>query len=690
MESLSVGGLASGLDTNAIIEGLTDLEMVKVRREEAKQQVVEDKLEAFNQLQGKVAEFSGIGEKLASLDAFNLYAASSSDEDIVTVEGDEDAIPGTYQVEVESLASSLKVTSRAFNSTVSAFGFSGSFEISKSKAAIEDDPTETTVEVLVNAGDTLKDVANQINSLEGAGVRASIISLGENDYRLVLSAVDEGTDGFFLQDTGGANILDAGGFDILNYQQSLRSDFNFRLNTIGAADTATLFSDLYTGLGVNAAVDAGDEINISGTDANGNAVAGTFTLGAASTIQDLLDEVQNVYQSAGATVNVSLNSSGEIVINDLSGGVQEMTMDLSFNDANASGSTMQLTPIGGQGNAQNYFNNILSEGKKAFFRVDGLSVSSDSNKADSIVTGTSFELHKASLGEVIEVSLERDDTKIQEKIQGFLDAYNAVIKFLDEKSKVEIKENEDDPNAKETVGKKGPFSSDSTILRLKSELRALVTEPINELAAKSKYTSLATIGITSSTTDGTLSIDEEKFKKALNTDFEGVRNLFVVHGYSDNPQHKMGRYDKYSNTGTYQIDADNNLMDSDPTTAGNSMQSASRLGVVLTGQTGDSKGLAVEAEAGSGTGSFTFIRGIGGKIQQYWKNANDGIDGYFKTTKTSIERQIDNYRERVEKLSDAADNFRARMIRQFADLENAMSRLQSQSASFQAQMGALG
>jgi hypothetical protein len=47
VESLSIGGLASGLDTNAIIDGLSDLELVKVRREETKLEAIEDKKRSF-------------------------------------------------------------------------------------------------------------------------------------------------------------------------------------------------------------------------------------------------------------------------------------------------------------------------------------------------------------------------------------------------------------------------------------------------------------------------------------------------------------------------------------------------------------------------------------------------------------------------------------------------------------------
>ena len=189
------------------------------------------------------------------------------------------------------------------------------------------------------------------------------------------------TKGFYLKDTGAGNILDSGGLDILSYQQRVQSDFNFRLNTIGAADTGTKFNELFTGIGNNTAIDAGDEITISGSDANGNNVSGTFSIGAVSDIQDLLDEVKTVYESQGATVEVDLNTSGEIIITDTSGGVSEMTFHMEFADINVSGSELQLSSVGSEGVQQNVFNNVLAEGKKAFFAVNGFIGNSETSLA---------------------------------------------------------------------------------------------------------------------------------------------------------------------------------------------------------------------------------------------------------------------------------------------------------------------
>jgi len=679
MDKISVGGLVSGLDTNTIINQLVEVERARVVRVERRQKTVESKMESFDQLKGKIGDLAAKSKNLSTSEAFNIYASSSSDEDVVTVSGQESAITGTYKVEVGQLATNLKVASKSFTSTVTALGYTGTLSVSRSAAAIKNDPTVTTSQIDVQSGDTLKDLANKINAAEGAGVKASLLNMGNDDVRLVLSAVDEGTVGFQIKDVGAANILDSAGLGIVDYKQKLQSDFNFRLKTMGPADTSTQFTDIFTGVGANAGVDAGDTVDISGRDAAGNAVNGTFTFAAGSTVADLLSQIKTTFESQGSLVDVSLNNSGEIVLLDQSGGVMDMQLSLSFSDVNNSGSTMQLTPTGKNGNLLSSFTHVLGEPRKAFYRLDGLSVASDKNKDDKTVLGTTFNLKKADIGREVEVSLTRDDEALKVKIQEFLDSFNMVLKFIDDKSKIKV-EGEGDPNKRDQVVERGPFAGDSQVARIKSELKRLVTEPIRELGSKSAYTSISTIGVISNSNTGYLEIKEADFKKALENDFEGVRRLFINSGFSDNPQHSLGRFDKNTVTGTYSVDADNNTVDG---------VAGTRVNTVLSSTDGNSKGLMVEAPLGSGVGNFTFVRGVAGQLSKFWEDSTDRYVGNFFKAQEAMEKSIDNYKSEVLRMQDKVEAYRSRLTKQFTDLETAMSRLQSQSAAFQAQMSAL-
>ncbi len=547
----------------------------------------------------------------------------------------------------------------------------GEFEISRTQAAIEGDPTKTTSAIKVVATDTLKDIAAKINAADGIGVSASILTLGPSDERLVLTSRDEGSNGFFVNNVSG-NALGATGLGFISDTQSAQSDFAFVLEAGGAAAETSTLRELTTGIGSNN-LTAGDAFRVSGTRADGTAVANTDWVfdPDTNTVRDFLDQIESAF---GATVSANLNDSGEIVLTDLSGGLTNIDFNIELID-DGSGSSIHT----GASEGRNVFNNVLASGTNAFFKLDGLSVSSQSNTAGDLVQGTKINLKKASPGQTVKVSLSHDIGGITNKIKEFIDEYNALLKFIDEKSKVEVKEKKDGESGGATVGSKGPLAGDSTVRRLRAEIQKLFTSQVDELNGITQYSSLARVGITSSKTDGSLEIDNEDLKKALETDFDGVRRLFAASGVSDNPEWELGRYTKDTESGVYAVDADGNLIDG---------AAAKRLGLTLTSKEGNAKGLSIKVGAGGGTGSFTFVRGLASKMEQYYQRANDFVSGIFKDTREAFKRQIDEYDERIFDMQDRVTTYTARLTKQFADMEQSISRLQSQQQSFAAQISA--
>ncbi len=679
MEAISVGGLVSGLDTNSIIDGLSGVEQIKVDRIESKKKEVEDRQTSFNEVVSRIGTFATKAEALNDIENFNLYTATTNDDEHVVVSGGEDATPGQFEVEVFDLATTQKVASGAFASTVGALGIAGEFEITRSAVAVEEDPSKPTVAITMSATDTLKDLAAKINAAEGVGVSASILTLGPTDNRLVLTAIDDGSEGFFLKDTIG-NPLGGSGLGLISDTQSLRTDFSLVKSAGGAASGTDELSLLTTGIGGSNLLTNGDAFRISGTKADGSAVAATDWSfdPAVDKVDNLLAQVSAAF---GGSVSASLNSSGEIELVDLTSGLSEMTLKLELIDNDASGSTMSL----GESEVMNNFSNVLGKGSKAFFKIDGLSVSTQGNKDDNIVQGTSFELKKAEAGKIIKVGLERDVAGIKGKIKAFVEEYNSLLKFIDQKMKVEISDDDDEEAAK--VKSKGSLAGDSATRRIRAELQKMMTAEIEELDGHTQYSSLARVGITSSKTAGTLEIDEEDLEKAIKTDFDGVRRLFAASGYSSEPEWELGRFDKDTKTGTYAIDADGDLFDSDQSVAGTALEAGKRIGLTLTSNSGDSKGLSLKAESGSG--SFTFIRGLASQLQQWNAQANDFVNGVFKNTRESISSQLKSYDERIFDMQERVENYRQSLVKQFADMEQSVSRLQSQQSAFMSQIGSL-
>ncbi len=671
--ALQVGGLVSGLDTNAIIEGLTQIEQTRVDREQSKLEKIEEEKSAFNDLVSRISGLENTAKDLSDSDAFDLFTATSNDDKIATVTGEDGATPGSFDVVVQQLATSQKVASRNFAATNVSLGLTGSYEISRSRASIDSDPSKTSNTIEIKATDALSDIVKKINAAEGTSVKASILTLNDGQNRLVLTAAEQGTDTFQIKElTGDAFSNNTTGLGVLNTQQSIRSEFNFLKEEGLAADASTKFSDLFTTIGGNK-LTTGDTITISGSSADGAVTSTDFTIDTAtSTIDDLLNTIRTAF---GANTNVSLNKSGEIVLGNTGSGTDTMKLSLSYTGLNPD-STMSL----GDSKSQNTFRSIINEGSRSFYMLDGMAVSSQSNADNSTIRGATVHLKKADPTQVVKLGLDVDTDGIKKKIQTLIDSYNTVLKFIDEQSKVTVSEagSEDAKDSKTDKVTKGVLANNSTVTRIKSQLREIMTSQIDMLNNKTQYTSLSRMGITSDKETGLLEIDDKDLTKALENDIDGVKAFFSYSGFSDNPQHEMGRFDKKNTqSGVYVINAATDQIDG---------STATRVGDILMSKSGASKGLSLTAAIGSGTGNFTFVRGLGSMLESFISDSKDISNGLFKQTNETYDKRIKEYNERIFTMEDKVDKFKLRLTTQFAALEQSMQRLNSQSAAFSAQI----
>ncbi len=182
---ISFGGLATGLDTNAIVTAIMDAERIPLERMEKEKEYLASRLEAFSQFETKLdALSSSIGE-MNDADKLGSFTTRSGSEDYfsLTVANSSLAAQGGYQLEVVNLAQVQKDVSRGGYS-VSGEGIfnSGNITINGTTISIAD-------------GSSLNDIRDAINQADrdsDTGVTASTIFDG-NDYRLVLTGEDADT-----------------------------------------------------------------------------------------------------------------------------------------------------------------------------------------------------------------------------------------------------------------------------------------------------------------------------------------------------------------------------------------------------------------------------------------------------------------------------------------------------------------
>jgi len=95
----------------------------------------------------------------------------------------------------------------------------------------------------------------------------------------------------------------------------------------------------------------------------------------------------------------------------------------------------------------------------------------------------------------------------------------------------------------------------------------------------------------------------------------------------------------------------------------------------------------ITAPVGSGNGTFTFSKGIAGRMDEKIKQLTDPIDGVVARKKESLQTRTRNIDSQIEMEQRRVDAYRDRLVKQFAAMENTMRMLQSQQSAMLSQLG---
>lgn len=206
---LKVGGITSGLDTEAIIDGLMKARRMPAVNIETKITTNTTKISALSEFNSKVA---GVTTALDALrgnpgNSGNVFdtkkisgtvaAASGTPSDIdslLVATVDSTAQNMSHTIKIEKLAAAHQIRSDMYTSTTTALSTLG---------VTPGDFTVGGKTITVSSTDTLLDLRSKINNA-GAGVTASIVSADSNTHYLVLTSSETGTANALNFTTGGA------------------------------------------------------------------------------------------------------------------------------------------------------------------------------------------------------------------------------------------------------------------------------------------------------------------------------------------------------------------------------------------------------------------------------------------------------------------------------------------------------
>lgn len=386
MATSSVTG--SGLDVNSIVSQLMTLEKRPLTVLTQRETQVTARITALSRVQGGVSALQNAAASLAKTTTFNAMRASSSGDGVMAAVTDSTATAaGTYQVKVNSLASSHALASQVFTA---------SDQIGTGSLTIQFGSITSS-----NTGGTFTPAATS---------SATPITITSSNNTL-------------------AGIRDA-------------------INAAKIGVTASVVTD-----------NAGSRLSLIANDT-----------GLANTIRVAVDD-----GSDGSNTNNQ--------------GLSRLSFDptITLTQGNLTGSGRQMLETRAPVDAS--------------YEVNGLALTSSSNKVSTAIGGVTLDLRKASADTINTITVERDTLSIRMAVDSFIKAYNDVDKVIR------------DVTAYDPANRKGAvLNGDSAVRSVQSQLRALLGSQMS--AATGDFSMLSSVGIEIGK-DGSLSLSATRFEAAL-------------------------------------------------------------------------------------------------------------------------------------------------------------------------------
>lgn len=501
--TISFSGLASGLDTSSWVEAFVSVKQQKVTALQTDLKSKQTVKNTLNDTRSKFTTLRSSIEKLTdakfggAMDLFAKNSATSSDTNIFTATATSGATRQNYDITVQQLATYTKATSKNAASAIAD-------DNTKLKNLGISDGTLTAYvngqkfTVNINDTNTLGDLKAK---LAGFGVKTDI---GE-DGVLKFSAQNEGDTIHIGATTDSTNLTSLVGLTQQEDGSYVSTNSLFK---------ATVASKLTS-------EDSGFNTKIKeGTFTIGDA---TFNITDKTTLSSLISEINNndkaqayaFWDDAAGKLSITSKKEGASYIN-IEAGTSNFTdvMGLTTSEWNEDGTVK----------SSKMHTDAQELGQNAQFTINGTKMTSTSNTVTSDISridGVTLTLKKASTEEsgTSTLKVTQDTSGLVDAVKSFVSAYNDVLSNVDE-----------------VTANGADLHGETTLTSLKNTIRSYATA--KNTSNGGVYDLLSEIGISTSSADGnnlnadtnSLSLDEDKLKKALEENPESVKSILAGDG----------------------------------------------------------------------------------------------------------------------------------------------------------------
>ena len=178
----------------------------------------------------------------------------------------------------------------------------------------------------------------------------------------------------------------------------------------------------------------------------------------------------------------------------------------------------------------------------AAFEFNGIPITRSTNTVDDLVEGLTINLTGTNENAPATLKIARNDDYVVEKVQEFVEKYNALRELIVENSQI-------DPG---NPAGAGLLVGDSTTRAITSQIRNILGRPVAGLESD-PIRSLAEIGITTARETGNLVFNESEFRSQLQTNTNSVIGIFADQGRASDGQVEFLNAGQNTKPGNYAL-----------------------------------------------------------------------------------------------------------------------------------------
>jgi flagellar hook-associated protein 2 len=150
LSGITFSGLGSGIDTESIIQNLLRVESIPVQRLQRRQAALQASMSVFGEFRAQLRSLANSASAFNVPGAFEPMRAASSNADVAGVTASSQAVAGSYNLSVYQLARAQKLSSTGQSSATAALGLTGTFTVNGRQVSLSASDSLTAIAQKIN------------------------------------------------------------------------------------------------------------------------------------------------------------------------------------------------------------------------------------------------------------------------------------------------------------------------------------------------------------------------------------------------------------------------------------------------------------------------------------------------------------------------------------------------------------